>query len=157
MTTWLLSGGNASSNPKYIQTVSLATSLTNNLLIIANFLRLYSVPLKFTSIHSSPGLSSTGTIWTIILCALIQLTASGGPSIIGTNYSSQLSPVASMLKGPATYRFRFRFRFSLRSTCWDGDPKQTSCPRERANENNLSLPFVLGRFDLGHFVSIGIR
>ena len=77
---------------------------TNN----SKCLRLYSVPLKFTNIHFSPGLSLTGTIWTVILCALIQLTASGGPSIIGTNYSSQLSPVASTLKGPATYRFRFR-------------------------------------------------
>ena len=67
MTIRLLSGGNASLNQKNIQTVSLVTSLTNNLLIKVNVLRLYSVPLKFTSIHSSPGLSSTGTIWIIIL------------------------------------------------------------------------------------------
>ena len=65
--------------------------------------------------HSSPGLSSTGTIWTAILCAQIQLTATGKPSIIGTSCSSQFSPVASTLKGPARYRFSFRFSidFSL--------------------------------------------
>ena len=48
-----------------------------------------------TSIYRyiSPGLSSTGAIfWTMILCAQIQLMASRKLPIIGTKYSSQLSP-----------------------------------------------------------------
>ena len=86
MTFWLLSGENAKLNPNNIQTVSLVTSLTINLLTIVNVLRLSSAILKHTKTHSSPGLSSTWTIWTTILCAQIQLTASGKPSIIGTSY-----------------------------------------------------------------------
>ena len=113
MTFWLLSRENAILNLNNIQTVSLVTSLTNNLRTKVNVLRLSCAILKHTKTHSSSGLSSTGTIWATILCAQIQLTASGKPSIIGTSYSSQLSPVASTLKGPATYiiiLFRFRFR-----------------------------------------------
>ena len=58
-----------------------------NLQTIVNVLRLSSAILKHTKTHSSPGLSSTGTIWTTILCAQIQESR---PSLGLANHSSSL-------------------------------------------------------------------
>ena len=93
MTFWLLSGENAKLNPSNIQTVSLVTSLTINLLTIVNVLKLSRAILKHTKTHSSPGQSSTGTIWTTIFVRADKLTASGKPSIIGTSYHPSSLPL----------------------------------------------------------------
>ena len=67
--------GNVTLNLNNIQTVSLVTSLTNNLQIIVNVVSFSSAILKPTKTQSSPGPSSTGTIWTTLLCVQVQLTA----------------------------------------------------------------------------------
>ena len=77
-----------------------------NLPIIANVLRLYSITLKSTRIHSSPGLSSDDNI-----VHTVTVDASGKPSIIGISYSSQLSPRCINAERPYNVRFSLRFRF----------------------------------------------
>ena len=60
----------------------------------------------FTRIQSSPGLSSTGTIWTIMLWAQIKLTSSGKSSIIGTSYLFQISPHCTIVERPCNIQIQ---------------------------------------------------
>ena len=79
-----------------------------NLPIIANVLRLYSITLKSTRIHSSPGLSSDDNI-----VHTVTVDASGKPSIIGISYSSQHSPHCFNAERPYNVQIQARIQISL--------------------------------------------